>query len=75
MICDIYFEYLSESLEYRYRKIYSSVDLDYWNIRQWRKLYFELSKEKEKYKDSLFNVHLQITPCENNIVFKPPNSV
>lgn len=75
MLCNIYFEYIDSSCKYSFKIVASAVDLDYWNIRQWRKLYLQLHKEKQKYKDTLQNVSLKISPIETDFLSQPPSDI
>lgn len=58
MLCNVVFKFLDGSTEV----FASDVDLDYWNIRQWRLLYFRLSKLNEK-----DYVNLEIHPLYNEL--------
>lgn len=46
---------------------FGEVDFDYWNIRQWRKLYTKLALYNAKSRYT--RVRLEIVPNEPNIVF------
>lgn len=65
MLSILCFEYLEDDGSTSFKVIERSVDLDYWNIRQWRNLYSLLEKEIKKTKKV---VHLKIIPQFDKLV-------
>lgn len=65
MLCDIFYKYPTGELEHDDE--FGCVDLDYWNIRQYRKLYTKLAKKNEDI--SFGSVHLEIRPKKKEIIY------